>query len=130
MLHMSDRTIRILLLAVIIFFLIILCVVVIDYIRKTKKNRMYVQLFEETYKNNSVIDTLLKIIEVYKIRSVENLVLRKAINYLQKSCLKDYQTAFAIIEDVFSGKKVKELHNTIIENEKGKLVLLLEKKNY
>ena len=70
MLHMSDRTIRILLLAVIIFFLIILCVVVIDYIRKSKRNRMYVQLFEETYKNNSVIDTLLKIIEVYKIRSV------------------------------------------------------------
>ena len=73
---------------------------------------MYVQLFEETYKNNSVIDTLLKIIEVYKIRSVENLVLRKAINYLQKSCLKDYQTAFAIIEDVFSGKRSR---NCIIQ---------------
>lgn len=125
---MEIGTTQIILIAVIVFMTFMVVKTLLEIKARTKRDSTYVQLFENAYKENSICDTLCKLKEVYKDGSAEKLVLEKSINYLNHSCLKDYQTAFAMIEDVYTGKKVECFHDKVLKSEKDKAVLLLEKK--
>jgi hypothetical protein len=121
---MSD----LLIMAGIVFMAVIVLITISELISKKKKCKNYVKVFEDTYKDDNVVNTLTKMQSIYKPKSIEYLAIDKSVTYLNKSILKDYQTAFAIIEDVFSNKEVEDLHDRVISNEKKKLVLALEKK--
>lgn len=123
-----DNTQKLFILGLGILLATFVCSIIIAIIRK-KKRKLYIQNFNECYKNKSVLESLEIISNLYKPNSNEYKAINKSINYLNKSCLKDYQTAFAIIEDVIEDNSIIDFHNKILDIEKRKIVLLLEKED-
>lgn len=113
---------------VIIIFYLILCI--LDK-RALKRNAVrYVKLFREFYETNTVLNTLQLIQNEFKTGSVEFIIIDRAIHYLNFSILKDYKTAFCIIEKEFHLQEVKQLHQEILEKETStNLVLGITQKN-
>lgn len=123
-----DNTQKLFILGISILFIVIVLYIVM-IINKNKKGKKYIQCFNDCYKNKSVLDTLETISDMYKPNSDEYKAINKSIDYLNKSCLKDYQTAFAIIEEVIDDNAIIDFHNKILDKEKSKIVLLLEKRD-
>lgn len=123
-----DNTQKLFILGISILFIVIVLYIVI-IISKNNKGKKYIQCFSDCYKNKSILETLETISDMYKPKSDEYKAINKSIDYLNKSCLKDYQTAFAIIEEVIDDNAIIEFHNRILDKEKSKIVLLLEKRD-
>lgn len=123
-----DNTQKLFILGLGILFISLIFFIILSIIKKNKRNK-YIQNFNEHYKNKSVLDSLKMMSDLFKPNSNEYKAINKSINYLNKSCLKDYQTAFAIIEDVIDDNSIVEFHNKILNEEKRKVILMIEKED-
>ena len=96
--------------------------------KRTKNNsQLYLQTFTKMYEENTpIVECLTKIEPLFKQGSIEYIAVEQSIFYLTKSIMRDYETAFSIIEKVFRDTEVKKLHATIIEKEKANVVYLLK----
>lgn len=124
---MNSDNMHDLFLFVIIVIVFIIVKTLLNTIQRKQSAKKYVQLFNKNYENNDVRTTLEIIRDSFKKNTSEYKCLDKAVKYLYLSCLKDYQTAFAFIEDVFTTKDIEELHDKTLEKEKNNMLLLLEK---
>lgn len=94
--------------------------------KKTQNCNQYLQLLLQLYNEKNIVDSLGEIKKYFKRGSAEYIAIDKAIFYLGNSIMKDYETAFVIIEKVFHAEEIKELHRKIIEQEKANVVFLLK----
>ena len=124
---MNSDNMHDLFLFVIVVIVFIIMNTLFNTIQRKRSAKKYVQLFNTNYGNNDVRTTLEIIRDSFKKSTPEYKCLDKAVKYLYLSCLKDYQTAFAFIEDVLTTKDIEELHDNVLEKEKNNMLLLLEK---
>lgn len=124
---MSSDNMHDLFLFVIVAIVFIIGKTLLNAMQRRQRAKKYVQLFSENYGNRDVRTTLEIIRDSFKKGTPEYKCLDKAVKYLYLSCLKDYQTAFAFIEDVLTTKDVEDLHDKVLEKEKNNMLLLLEK---
>lgn len=116
----------------VLFVFLLLLGLIIQRIRKSKKQKKYLESFQRAYeRKESVASALEEVRSCFKERSKEAQVIRQAVFYLNHSIFMDYETAFDIIEERFKGKKIRNLHDQILEKEKAKKsgMLLLTVKN-
>lgn len=110
---------------------VLLFLIVMQAISKRSKARKYVNAFSESYKSEEkVLTALQSASEVFRKNSKEAKAISKAVFYINNSILRDYKTAFGIVEKRIKGKKVTKLHREILEKEKEKknTILLLTAK--
>jgi hypothetical protein len=125
--YMSSENIQNIVLFAVVLIVFIIITDVMNTIKRQQRCKKYYQLFSSSYGNSDVRSTLESIRDSFRTNTQEYKTLSKAVNYLYFSCLKDYQTAFAIIEDTFSSHDIEILHDEVLEKERGKMILLLEK---
>lgn len=98
-----------------------------DKKRTTNNSQVYLQTFSKMYEENTpIVECLTNIETLFKQGSIEYIAIEEAIFYLTKSIMRDYETAFSIIEKVFRNVEVKNLHSSIIEKEKANVIYLLQ----
>lgn len=92
--------------------------------RRSNRRQMirYVDVMTGT---DDVLTSLSEAQEMFDKHSAAYLAVNEAVYYLENSILKDYETAFMIVECCFHYPEVKRMHEAIIENEKNKIVYLL-----
>lgn len=112
--------------AIIVAAIILVVIIINDKKKRGQSSQQYLDMLSELYSQKSVIDSLCEIRDVFKKGTVEYIAVDKSIFYLTKSIVRDYTTAFSIIEKVFKDKRVKDLHLSIVEKEKENIVLLLQ----
>lgn len=87
--------------------------------KKRKKSSSaddYVEAMKASFsQNHNVIDSLNETAEIFKPKSNEKKAIDMALDYLQFSLFKDYQTAFGYIEEVMNSEDVELLHQMIME---------------
>lgn len=119
--------------AIVMFAVIVLVIVIIAYlIFFRKKDKQYLRVMGEVYdEKGDVLHALKRTKSAYKKKSKEARAIQDAIDYLDHSILRDYETAFKIIEGVVGSRKVRKLHTTILSQEESKKAsqLLLCEKN-
>ena len=99
----------------------LILVVVLKLLFFRSRPKKYLTVVSDSYNSGaSVINALKQAEEVYSKKSRERVVIHAAVRYLTKSVLRDYPTAFRVIESEMSSKKVKKLHQMILENEKNR----------
>ena len=85
-------------------------------IKRSKKaiqyEEKYLTFWNET---RDIKATLNKLEGEYKSSGKEGKAIRKAIEYLEKSIMKDYQTAFSYIENVFNDDEIRRIHEESIK---------------
>lgn len=94
-------------------------------------NEGYIEKYQQVFsKSGSIPDTFNKLIDMYPEKSVERKTLVKAAEYLENSVIKDYRSAFDIIEKVMIDDKIKEMHNAsiVIVKENRKYLIATRKK--
>lgn len=106
--------------------LILLVIMLGDRKSRANSEQEYIKQLSSLYNDHSVIDSLVSIKDMFKKGSTEYIAIDKAIFYLTQSITRDYQTAFAIIEKVFTCNEVKNLHMAIMEQEKANIMYLLQ----
>jgi hypothetical protein len=113
--------------AVIAAIITLILLLVIDRSKSKKNSKIYLQMLTELYDNGeTVINSLEKIKATFKKGSIQFIAIDHAVFYLNKSIMRDYETAFSIIEKVFSSNEVKLKHAAIIEKEKANVIFLLQ----
>lgn len=120
-----------LVLAICLILIILLFAIIILFASGHKKAKKYVEAFKDSYDTDEkVLTALQSTSECFRKNSREAKAIAKAVFYINNSILRDYKTAFAIIEKSFKSKKVVELHKKILEKEKEKknTILLLTAK--
>ena len=124
----GNQMARIILIAGIVFFVVLIIIAATEILSGKKKSANYTDVMRQAYfESHSVLDSLIKVQQIFKKKSIEYLSINKAIYYLQHSIMRDYDTAFGYIESVFVGKNVVALHEEIIENERRNIILLISK---
>ena len=103
---MSSDNMHDLFLFVIVAIVFIIGKTLLNAMQRRQRAKKYVQLFSENYGNRDVRTTLEIIRDSFKKGTPEYKCLDKAVKYLYLSCLKDYQTAFAFIEDVLKMSRI------------------------
>lgn len=119
----------IIVLAALIIAAVIFAIIKInDKKKRGQSSQQYLQMFSQLYDTDekSVIDSLREIKEYFKSGSVEYIAVDKSIFYLTQSIVRDYATAFIILEKVFNIPEVKQFHAKVIEHEKENIILLLQ----
>ena len=114
-----------------LFFFVLIFLIVIHVASKRNKAKKYVNAFSNSYKSEEkVIIALHSASEAFRKNSKEAKAISKAVFYINNSILRDYKTAFGIVEKRIKGKKVTKLHREILEKEKEKknTILLLTAK--
>lgn len=114
-----------------LFSFILIFLIVIHAVSKRSKAKKYVNAFSNSYKSEEkVIIALQSASEAFHKNSKEAKAISKAVFYINNSILRDYKTAFGIVEKRIKGKKVTKLHREILEKEKEKknTILLLTAK--
>lgn len=107
--------------AICLLVLLILLLFILSFIGQEKKGKKYVEAFSSSYeKDKNVMVALENAKGVFKPKSKEAKVIKKGIFYISHSILHDYRTAFSIIEKKIKGKRVKQLHNDVVEQERNK----------
>jgi len=89
----------------------------------------YCELMRGCADGEDVKLSLVKASMQFPEKSLEKLAIDKAIMYLNRSILRDYETAFKIIESVFTNKQVRELHDAILKERAKHHILLLSGKS-
>lgn len=92
---------------------------------KRSNRRQMIQYVDVMTGTDDVLTSLSEAQEIFSRHSAAHLAINEAVYYLENSILKDYETAFTIIECCFGQVEVKRMHEAIIENEKSKIVYLL-----
>ena len=119
----------IIVLAALIIAAVIFAIIKInDKKKRGQSSQQYLQMFSQLYDTDqkSVVDSLKEIKENFKSGSVEYIAVDKSIFYLTQSIVRDYATAFVILEKVFNILEVKQFHTKVIEHEKENIVLRLQ----
>ena len=110
-----------LLTAICLLVILILLLFILSFIAHEKKGKKYVEAFSSSYdKDENVKAALENAMAAFKPKSKEAQVIKKGIFYISHSILHDYRTAFSMIEKKIKGKRVKQLHNEVIEQERNK----------
>lgn len=112
----------IMMLVIVAFIVIIMKTGILDVILPSKDNKKskvdvegYIELYQKIFsKSGSIPDTFNKLMDEYPVKSKEYKVIKKASDYLTESVIKDYRTAFDLIEAVICSDTVKEMHNASI----------------
>lgn len=126
---MNSEMLNMLIIAGITVAVMAVLITLFSAVKRKSRNNKYCELFSIGYDDGrGVLETLKMVQSSFSAKSVEYLVIERSVRYLTNSCLRDYQTAFAMIEDVFQGKNVENLHDEIMTKEKNRMVLLIEKK--
>lgn len=113
--------------AALVVAVIILVIIKLNDAKKRKKHsQQYVQKLTELHENKNIADCLDEIRDLFKKGSVEYIAVDKAYFYLTQSIMRDYATAFLIIEKVFKDAAVRQLHAQIMEQEKENIMFLLQ----
>lgn len=112
--------------ALVVAVMILVVVKLKERKRRKRNSQQYVQLLSNYRNEKSVADSLNEIKDCFKRGSAEYIAIDKAYLYLTQSILRDYSTAFSIVEKVFGEHEVKQLHNEIVEYEKENIMLLLQ----
>ena len=100
-----------------ILFIIILAVIA----SRKKRARRYVRALSEYYRIHGNVREALKLSAgAFRKRSDAAAAVREAAYHCRHSILRDYRTAFCIVEETIRGKKVRELHKDILEEETAK----------
>ena len=94
----------------------------LDMRNNAKQMSLYIDVMAGT---DDIMKSLTDAQGLYNKRSVAYMAIYEAEYYLQNSIMRDYETAFSIIEKCFRQEDVKKLHETLIENEKNKIIYLL-----
>lgn len=121
--------------AVILFLCLIFTMAVILIVRLViygRKKKKYMAVFMESYEEHDDVTTALEAArQAFRKKGPEDAVIRQAVYYLHHSIFMDYQTAFEIIEEYFTGRKVRDMHDSVLAKEKKKMsrLLLLTVKN-
>lgn len=107
--------------------LVITVAILISYDKSQSKKaqKKYLSMYQELYTAGNVIETLEAIRDSFKKNSVEYIAIDQALFYLDHSILRDYKTAFSLVEKVFSMKEIHEQHNLTVENEKDRIQFAL-----
>lgn len=93
-------------------------------ILKDKKTRSggseaYVEAMKSAFsETHNVRQSLERVQEEFKPGSVEVKAIDNALDHLDNSLFKDYDTAFYYVENVFESEEVESLHNAILEEVK------------
>lgn len=106
----------------IICFLVFAALFIAVFVLNYKRSLEYINIM---YQTQDVIQSLCEVADILPKGSLEYLVINKALNYLRFSIMKDYESAFQIIEKCFISKEVKALHQSILESETSKAMYLL-----
>ena len=101
-----------------IFFLKIFSI-----IKKKRKTRRYYQLLRTYYAENAVLQALEKVNE-----QMHEPIIDKAISYLKYFPIKDYKSAFRIIEREICTNKINGLHERILEIEQRHMIFWIGQK--
>lgn len=123
------KYVYILIVALIIAAIILVIFMILNKNKRMQNSKTYLQKFSGLYENNKVIDCLYPIRDGFKKGSAEYIAVDKAIFYLTRSIIRDYITAFSMIEKVFTSQDVKSFHASIIEREKTNIILMLQRLN-
>lgn len=95
----------------ILYVLILLVRGILSFLQKRK----YTKLFLGNRENKENIhDLLAEVSEYYKEKNAVGKAIREAVDYLENSMLKDYETAFEGIEKIMRGKKIKQMHEDAV----------------
>lgn len=124
---MNSENLYILIIAGLTIAVMAVLLTLFSVMKRKARNKKYCELVTAGYAEKGVLNALILTRDTFSKRSAEYIILDKAVFYLTMSCLRDYQSAFAMIEDIFSGKDVENLHDRILNTEKNKMILLIEK---
>lgn len=116
--------------AVVVFVVatLIFAIIKLTEFNKRKKNsKQYMEMLSDLYGQKSIPESLDEIKGCFKKKSTEYIAVDKAFFYLTQSIMRDYGTAFSIIEKVFRQPEIKNLHSEIMEAEKKNVMLMLQK---
>lgn len=107
--------------AICLLVLLILILFILSFIEHGKKGKKYVEAFSSSYeKDKNVMTALENSMAAFKPKSKEAQAIKKGIFYISHSILHDYPTAFSMIEKKIKGKRVKQLHKEVVEQERNK----------
>lgn len=111
-----------------ITILLVLGIFIMFYtLRQKKKKKKYLDALNDYYSTLGVYQSLTAARAEFPQSSLEFLAIDRGLYYLDHSILMDYKTCFKIIENIFASKEIKQKHQEILEQEKAKCALLLEK---
>lgn len=101
-------------------FLTLILLIVIDKSTGSKRAKKYVSIMEEQYPQIGILASLEMAHSQFRKRCNEAIAIQRAIEYLKGSVLRDYETAFSIIEKGLPQKSVQSEHNKILMAEVDK----------
>lgn len=108
------------------------CFYTVYKIKAKKTSKTYFEEFQKAYGNyNDVMMALDFAKYAFPDGSKQEKAISAAIFYVRNSIMHDYEGAFRRLEKTFHGKEVRDLHNSVLQIEKGKknALLFLEVKN-
>jgi hypothetical protein len=111
--------------AVVALVITVALLIINDKQKQKKAQKKYFELFQELYEVGHVIETLEQIRDAFKKDSIEYIAIDQAVFYLDHSIMRDYRSAFDLVEKVFELKEIKERHMEVIETEKERIQLAL-----
>lgn len=116
----------ILIAAMLIAAIILVIFLFLNNKKRVQNSQKYLQRFTQLYSSDSVVNCLAIIRDEFSKGSAEYIAIDKAIYYLTKSIIRDYATAFVMIEKVFKNQGIKSFHDSVIEKEKANIILMLQ----
>lgn len=106
----------------IVFLATFFILFVLDHMVNNRQANIYLEIMNGT---NTIYDSLVDVQIAVPKNSTAYFAISEAINYLQCSIMRDYETAFSIVEKVFRQKEVAMMHEVLLANEKSKVTYLL-----
>lgn len=95
----------------ILYILILLVRGILSFFQKRKYTKLFL---DNRDSKENIHDLLAEVSEYYKGKNAVGKAIREAVDYLENSMLKDYETAFDGIEKIIRGKKIKQMHEDAV----------------
>lgn len=118
--HIQNLTLTPLQAAIVLVVTIIIILFIFKILSRPHAKK-YIRVFSETYEEKgNVLYSLQQAENAYKRGKVRTAIHSAILHLTRRSILRDYRTAFRIIENTLSGKKVRNLHEEVLEEETRK----------
>lgn len=101
-------------------FLTLILLIVVDKATGKRRSKKYIAILEENYPVSGVLGSLEIASTQFRKRCNEAIAIRRAVDYLKESILRDYETAFEFVEKGFPQKAVHAAHEKIMRAEMDK----------
>ena len=128
--------IKIIILSVLIIFVLAAIIVLNIMMRhdKTDYSLLYYNLFQQWYSESKDVKYTLTMIRDHFSQDLnpkrkELAILNAALGYLENSIMKDYKTAFSMIETVFRSKEIAEMHQVCMRDVAARRQYLITSSN-